>query len=67
MRRGITVIKMRGSAHDKDIREYTIDGSGMHIGAPFRNIAGILAGRPVQVSQHDIERLGGMLFEEDGS
>ena len=65
MRRGITVIKMRGSMHDKDIREYTIDGKGMHIGAQFRNVAGILAGHPVQVSQHDIERLGGMFPEGD--
>src|SRR5690606_4999806 len=26
MQRGLTVLKMRGSRHDKDIREYTIDG-----------------------------------------
>src|SRR5205823_2964342 len=29
MRRGITVLKMRGSMHDKDIREVTIDNRGM--------------------------------------
>src|SRR4029077_17614392 len=27
MKRGITVLKMRGSIHDKDIREFTIDQS----------------------------------------
>ncbi len=32
MRRGITVLKMRGSMHDKDIREFTIDQQGLHIG-----------------------------------
>ncbi|MDJ0583522.1 circadian clock protein KaiC, partial [Microcystis sp. M49636_WE2] len=32
MRRGITVLKMRGSMHDKDIREFSIDHQGMHIG-----------------------------------
>lgn len=46
MRRGLTVLKMRGSMHDKDIREFTIDSQGMHIGQPFREITGILAGNP---------------------
>ena len=51
--------------HDKDIREYVIDGKGMHIGAQFRNVTGILAGNPIQVSRHDIERLGDMFADED--
>jgi circadian clock protein KaiC len=33
--------------HDKQIREFTIDNRGMHIGRPFRNITGILVGNPV--------------------
>ena len=44
MRRCITVLKMRGSVHDHDIREYTIDECGMHIGEPFRQVTGILSG-----------------------
>ncbi|QDL10012.1 circadian clock protein KaiC [Brasilonema octagenarum UFV-E1] len=47
IRRGIAVIKMRGSQHDKQIREFTIDNRGMHIGKPFRNITGILIGNPI--------------------
>ena len=35
---------MRGSEHDHDIREYTIDARGMHIGEPFRQVSGILSG-----------------------
>ncbi|HET7462201.1 MAG TPA: circadian clock protein KaiC [Longimicrobium sp.] len=46
MRRGLTVLKMRGSAHDHDIREYTIDGKGMHILEPFRDVSGVLSGNP---------------------
>jgi circadian clock protein KaiC len=57
MKRGLTVLKMRGSIHDKDIREFTIDGSGMHMGRPFRHVTGILAGSPVHVSPTDIERI----------
>jgi circadian clock protein KaiC len=49
VRRGITVLKMRGSMHDRDIREFLIDGDGMHIGAPFRNVAGILTGRVMNI------------------
>jgi circadian clock protein KaiC len=57
MKRGLTVLKMRGSPHEKEIREFTIDGSGMHLGRPFRNITGILAGTPVRLSPSDIEKV----------
>lgn len=57
MKRGMTVLKMRGSVHDKDIREFTIDQGGMHVGRPFRYVTGILAGTPVHLSPGDIERV----------
>lgn len=63
MRRGITVLKMRGSMHDKDIREFMIDDKGMHIGKPFRNVTGILAGMPTHTTT-EIERLGGLFRDE---
>ncbi len=47
MRRALVVLKMRGSHHDADIREYTIDGKGMHIGEPFRLATGVLSGNTV--------------------
>jgi len=49
IKRGMTILKMRGSAHDRDIREYAIDGHGMHIGEPFRTVAGILSGNNVNL------------------
>lgn len=57
MKRGLTVLKMRGSWHDKAIREFTIDKGGMRLGRPFRNVTGILSGSPVHVSPTDIERV----------
>ncbi len=60
MRRGLTVLKMRGSMHDKDIREFTIDGQGIHIGKPFRNISGILSGTPTFVVQSELDNLSGL-------
>lgn len=44
IRRAIAVLKMRGSMHERDILEYTIDGEGMHIGSRFENISGVLTG-----------------------
>jgi circadian clock protein KaiC len=44
IRRAITVLKMRGSMHEKLIREYTIDGQGMHIGEPFGGHINLLSG-----------------------
>jgi circadian clock protein KaiC len=63
--RGVAVLKMRGSAHDKQIREFNIDGEGMHIGKPFRNVTGIMSGNPVYVTQGQSERLGQMFDEDD--
>lgn len=63
MRRGITVLKMRGSMHDKDIREFTIDEKGMHIGKPFHNVTGILSGHPMHTVSSEIDRLDDMFGE----
>ncbi|MDB4916962.1 MAG: circadian clock protein KaiC [Gemmatimonadetes bacterium] len=57
MKRGLTVLKMRGSAHDKAIREFTIDKGGMRMGRAFRNVTGILSGAPVHLSPSDLERV----------
>ncbi len=64
MRRGLTVLKMRGSMHDKNIREFSIDGRGMHIGRAFNNVTGILVGNPTYISQSEIERVSN-LFQDD--
>ena len=65
MRRGITVLKMRGSMHDKEIREFNIDGKGMHIGQPFRGITGIISGHPVYAAPSEPDRVSGLFQEED--
>ncbi len=62
MRRGLTVLKMRGSAHDKNIREFSIDGKGMHIGKPFRDVSGILSGSFSYMAAEEVQRLN-QLFE----
>ena len=49
--------------HEKDIREFSIDQKGMHIGQPFRNIGGILSGNPTKATYGEIEQLG-QLFKD---
>lgn len=63
MRRGVTVLKMRGSMHDKNIREFVIDGKGMHIGKPFRGVTGILSGATQHKDANEIDHLG-QLFKD---
>jgi len=57
MHRAITILKMRGSAHDKEIREFTIDSNGMTVGKPFRTITGILGGTPTIISSQEMDRM----------
>lgn len=44
--RCLTILKMRGSAHDKTITEYTIDARGMHLHGPLTRDTGILGDAP---------------------
>ncbi len=46
MRRGMSVLNVRGTSHDKTLREHEIDVEGLHIGKAFRNVSGILSGSP---------------------
>lgn len=60
MRRGLTVLKMRGTFHDKGIREYVIDNKGLHVLGPFRGVHGILTGTPTYSFDEERARLGEM-------
>ncbi len=44
VKRAISVLKMRGSDHDKAIREYCIRDDGIEIGDPFEGLQGLFAG-----------------------
>jgi circadian clock protein KaiC len=66
MRRGVTVLKMRGSAHDKQIREFLINNSGLHLGRPFRNVTGILSGNFTYLQAGELERVNAMFGDHLG-
>jgi circadian clock protein KaiC len=79
MKRALIVIKSRGSDHDKNLREITIDSSGMSVGSPFFGVENLMGGSakrvvmpPVDVTEHmrkiDILRhdfIDGKIKQED--
>ena len=61
--RGITVLKMRGSWHDKRIHEYIVNDSGMKIRKPYVGIQGILSGEVRYTPRTERELLKEMFTE----
>ncbi len=51
MRKAITIMKMRGSGHDKSLREFDITSKGVTIAAPFSQYEGIITGSPTRAAQ----------------
>ncbi len=53
LRRVMAVVKVRGSAHSDQLREYTIDADGIQIGAMLTEQEGLLGGRPTDRKKRD--------------
>jgi circadian clock protein KaiC len=47
VRQAISVVKKRGSRHERTIREFRLDEGGIRVGEPLRDFRGILTGVPV--------------------
>ena len=68
MSRALNVFKMRGSWHDKGIREYTISAQGPDIKDSFRNFERIISGSPTRLAvdeKSDLSRITKGLRVED--
>src|SRR2546425_2442872 len=46
MRKALVILKMRGSDHDKRLREFEITSNGIEVSAPFSNYEGLMTGSP---------------------
>jgi len=46
MKRALVIMKMRGSDHDKRLREYEITPHGFNVSAPFTHYEGLMTGTP---------------------
>jgi circadian clock protein KaiC len=53
VRRAISVIKKRTSAHEDTIREYRIDSRGITLGEPLMTFQGVLRGVPELIGERD--------------
>lgn len=51
VRRAVSIIKKRTSAHEATIREYRIDNRGLTIGNPLERFQGVLSGVPIYVGE----------------
>ena len=71
MARAINVFKMRGSWHDKGIREYTISDRGPEIKGSFRNFERIISGSPTRIAVDEKNELSrivrGFQEQEEGN
>jgi circadian clock protein KaiC len=47
VRQAISVVKKRGGVHERTIREFGMDASGIKVGEPLRQFRGVLTGVPV--------------------
>jgi len=47
VRQAISVVKKRGSRHERTIRAFSLDESGIHVGEPLREFRGVLTGVPI--------------------
>jgi circadian clock protein KaiC len=46
LERAVLVLKARGSAHESEVRGFSIDASGPHVGGSFAELRGALSGGP---------------------
>ncbi|MGK7888474.1 MAG: circadian clock protein KaiC [Leptolyngbyaceae cyanobacterium] len=68
MSRAINVFKMRGSWHDKGIREYSISERGPEIKDSFRHFERIISGSPTRISVDEKSELSRIVrgFQDEG-
>jgi circadian clock protein KaiC len=65
--RAISILKMRGSDHDKSLREYRITSAGLEVLEPFEGVQGIITGTPTERRLHgELERLEELAARMDG-
>jgi circadian clock protein KaiC len=59
LRRVMAVVKVRSSAHSDELREYSIDADGLHVGQTLPDQEGLLGGRPTRKVAKSRSKNGG--------
>ncbi|MEA3342353.1 MAG: ATPase domain-containing protein [Chloroflexota bacterium] len=55
IRKAILVLKMRGSDHDKGIRQFEVTSRGIEVQSPFEGRAGIMSGSPRRMADSFVQ------------
>ena len=50
VRQAISVIKKRGGQHERTIRDFALEPSGIKVGLPIKGYRGVLTGVPVETA-----------------
>jgi circadian clock protein KaiC len=53
VRQAISVLKKRGGAHERSIRDFSLTSSGVQVGEPLKQFRGILTGVPIALDERD--------------
>jgi circadian clock protein KaiC len=54
VRQAVSVMKKRGSQHERTIREYRMDRGKIEVGEPLREFRGVLTGVPIYDTSHPV-------------
>jgi circadian clock protein KaiC len=52
VRQAISVVKKRGGAHERTIRQYRMENGRITVGRPLRDLRGVLTGVPIRETAH---------------
>ena len=58
VRQAISVVKKRGGAHERSIREFRLENGRITVGQPLRDFRGVLTGVPIFEGDNDSQRQG---------
>ena len=53
VRQALSVVKKRGGAHERTIREFRLDATGIYVGEALREFRGVLTGVPTFEGAYD--------------
>jgi len=57
VRKALVILKMRGSGHDKQLRQFEITPAGIKIESAFSNYEGVMSGAPRRVASEKFTEL----------
>jgi circadian clock protein KaiC len=58
VRQAISVVKKRGGAHERTIRDFRLEGGRISVGEPLREFRGVLTGVPIFEGDRDQSHVG---------